>query len=165
MKLKTQTLLGIFETLETSSLKNPLAPFTKGGTLLSRLQSIFTSYFFIISFHFQTVYSTSSFSISSIFSYHQICSIYSKALSSETAQVMFGVPGSNLSGKELFSLYSSFFTQAIAQPHEKTGFIISSNSFLAHQTPSQLSAIILCAVKNIISQLSFFTSTLKCGKL
>jgi hypothetical protein len=51
-----------------------------------------------ISFIFSRKYSISSFSTLSIFSNHQIFSIYSNALNNETAQVTFGVPGSNLSG-------------------------------------------------------------------
>jgi hypothetical protein len=98
---------------------------------------------FIISFHFKTAYSTNSFSISSIFSYHQIFSIYSKAFRIETAHVTFGVPSSNFSGSELLSLYSYFFTQDIAPHPEKTGFRLFNNSLFARQIHNQESAITL----------------------
>gem|GEM_PF-2360437 len=109
-------------------------------------------------------YSVSSSSTSTIFSYPQIFSIYSKAFSKLIAPLKFGVPGSNLSGKlERVNACSS--TLEIAPPPEKAGW--SSLSILSfHQsTPIPLSAISLCPVKNIKSQPIFSTSTLKCGTL
>ncbi|MDP2395394.1 MAG: hypothetical protein Q8S84_01690 [bacterium] len=56
------------------------------------------SFIFFLLLNCSSEYNTKSFSISSIFSYHQILSIYSIAFNKLNAHVRFGVHGSNLLG-------------------------------------------------------------------
>jgi hypothetical protein len=86
--------------------------------------------------------------------------MYSIAFNKLTAQVKFGVHGSNLSGNQA-SLKHDLLTHLIAQPQEKIGLNSVSNFSFHHKTQIQVFAIILCHVKNKKSQLSFFTSNLK----
>jgi len=110
--------------------------------------------------NFSIVYLFNLCSISSIFLYHHIFSIYSNAFNKLIAQLRFGVPGSNLSGSPA-SLKHVSFTQDIAHHHEKAGLRLLSNSSFHHNIHIQESDISLCHVKNKASHHISFTSTLR----
>lgn len=85
--------------------------------------------------------------------------MYSIALSSETAQMICGVPGSNFSD-ECFSEKPFDETVSMLPPQPIAGVISAQSSFLIYNIPIHVSAIILCPVAMSASHANSFTSTL-----